>query len=45
LRPNFNLIEGLGTATTAGKEWAGLVGYWLRGWTGEFFPMPSAATR
>jgi uncharacterized SAM-binding protein YcdF (DUF218 family) len=44
-RPNFNLIEGLGTATTAGKEWAGLVGYRLRGWTEEFFPSPSAGAR
>jgi len=42
-RANFNLVEGLGTATTAGKEWAGLAGYRLRGWTEEFFP--SAATR
>jgi len=37
-RGNFNLVEGLGTATTAGKEWAGLAGYRLRGWTEEFFP-------
>ena len=44
-RANFNLIEGLGTATTAGKEWAGLAGYRLRGWTEEFFPPPSAGTR
>ncbi len=42
-RGNFNLVEGLGTATTAGKEWAGLAGYRLRGWTEEFFP--SARTR
>jgi uncharacterized SAM-binding protein YcdF (DUF218 family) len=45
LRANFNLLEGLGTATTAGKEWAGLVGYRLRGWTGELFPSVSAGTR
>jgi uncharacterized SAM-binding protein YcdF (DUF218 family) len=44
-RANFNLIEGLGTATTAGKEWAGLAGYRLRGWTEEFFPSPPAGTR
>jgi hypothetical protein len=31
------------TGTTAGKEWAGLAGYRLRGWTEEFFP--SAGTR
>jgi uncharacterized SAM-binding protein YcdF (DUF218 family) len=42
-RGNFNLVEGLGTATTACKEWAGLAGYRLRGWTEEFFP--SAGTR
>jgi uncharacterized SAM-binding protein YcdF (DUF218 family) len=41
-RANFNLIEGLGTATTAGKEWVGLAGYRLRGWTAELFPAPSA---
>ena len=45
LRANFNLTEGLGTATTAGKEWAGLLGYRLRGWTEEFFPAASAGTR
>src|SRR5690349_11461464 len=40
LRPSFSLVEGLGTATLAGKEWAGLFGYWLRGWTREPFPAP-----
>ena len=45
LRANFNLIEGLGTATTAGKEWAGLVGYRLRGWTDELLPAPSVDAR
>ena len=45
LRANFNLTEGLGTATTAGKEWAGLLGYRLRGWTEEFFPSASPDTR
>jgi uncharacterized SAM-binding protein YcdF (DUF218 family) len=44
-RANFSLIEGLGTATTAGKEWVGLVGYRLRGWTAEFFPWPAAGAR
>jgi len=44
-RPNFNLVEGLETATTAGKEWVGLAGYRLRGWTPEFFPAPSAGVR
>jgi uncharacterized SAM-binding protein YcdF (DUF218 family) len=42
LRPNFNLLDGLGASTTAGKEWAGLVGYRLRGWTEELFPAPPA---
>jgi uncharacterized SAM-binding protein YcdF (DUF218 family) len=45
LQMNFNLVEGLGTATTAGKEWAGLLGYRLRGWTGESFPRASAGAR
>jgi uncharacterized SAM-binding protein YcdF (DUF218 family) len=40
LRANFSLLEGLGTSTTAGKEWAGLVGYRLRGWTEDLFPAP-----
>ena len=40
LRANFNLLDGLGTSTIAGKEWAGLVGYRLRGWTEELFPAP-----
>lgn len=41
LRPSFSLAEGLGTATLAGKEWAGLFGYWMRGWTRELFPAPA----
>jgi uncharacterized SAM-binding protein YcdF (DUF218 family) len=45
LRPNFNLLDGLGASTTAGKEWAGLVGYRLRGWTEELFPAPPAGPR
>ena len=40
LRANFNLLEGLSAATVAGKEWAGLVGYRLMGWTGDLFPAP-----
>jgi uncharacterized SAM-binding protein YcdF (DUF218 family) len=40
LRANFNLLEGLSAATVAGKEWAGLVGYRLLGWTGDLFPAP-----
>jgi uncharacterized SAM-binding protein YcdF (DUF218 family) len=42
LRANFNLLEGLSMSTTAGKEWAGLIGYRLLGWTRELFPAPSA---
>ena len=41
LRANFNLLDGLGATTLAGKEWAGLVGYRLLGWTRELFPAPS----
>ena len=40
LRVNFNLLDGLGTSTTAGKEWAGLLGYRLMGWTRELLPAP-----
>jgi uncharacterized SAM-binding protein YcdF (DUF218 family) len=43
LRPNFSLLDGLGASTLAGKEWAGLVGYRLMGWTREFFPGPQNA--
>jgi uncharacterized SAM-binding protein YcdF (DUF218 family) len=41
LQPGFSLLDGLGTATLAGKEWAGLLGYWLQGWTRELFPAPA----
>ena len=41
LRANFSLLDGLSTASLAGKEWAGLVGYRLMGWTRELFPAPS----
>ncbi len=43
LRPSFSLLDGLGSTTLAGKEWAGLFGYWLNGWTRELFPAPPAA--
>jgi uncharacterized SAM-binding protein YcdF (DUF218 family) len=43
LRANFSLVDGLGSSTIAGKEWAGLVGYRLLGWTKEFFPAPLAS--
>jgi uncharacterized SAM-binding protein YcdF (DUF218 family) len=45
LWPGFSLLDGLGTATLAGKEWAGLFGYWLQGWTRELFPAPLAPAR
>ena len=41
LRPNFSLLDGLSAATLAGKEWAGLLGYRLMGWTQELFPAPA----
>jgi uncharacterized SAM-binding protein YcdF (DUF218 family) len=41
LRANFNLLDGLSAATLAGKEWAGLLGYRLMGWTRELFPAPA----
>ena len=41
LRANFSLVDGLSSSTIAGKEWAGLVGYRLLGWTRELFPAPS----
>jgi uncharacterized SAM-binding protein YcdF (DUF218 family) len=40
LRTNFSLLDGLGAATLAGKEWAGLVGYRLMGWTHVLLPGP-----
>jgi uncharacterized SAM-binding protein YcdF (DUF218 family) len=45
LRPNFSLLDGLGTATLAGKEWAGLLGYRLMGWTRDLFPAPAIPQR
>jgi len=41
LRANFNLLDGLSAATLAGKEWAGLLGYRLMGWTRQLFPEPA----
>jgi uncharacterized SAM-binding protein YcdF (DUF218 family) len=40
LRADFSLLDGLGAATLAGKEWTGLAGYRLMGWTQELFPSP-----
>jgi uncharacterized SAM-binding protein YcdF (DUF218 family) len=42
LRANFSLLDGLSATTLAGKEWAGLFGYWAMGWTQELFPAPEA---
>jgi len=41
LRLNFSLLDGLSAATLAGKEWAGLFGYRVMGWTRELFPAPA----
>jgi len=40
LRANFSLLDGLSASTLAGKEWVGLAGYRLMGWTRELFPAP-----
>jgi uncharacterized SAM-binding protein YcdF (DUF218 family) len=45
LQANFNLLDGLSASTIAGKEWAGLLGYRLAGWTQELFPAPEPAAR
>ncbi|HEV2303618.1 MAG TPA: YdcF family protein [Stellaceae bacterium] len=42
-RPDFSLLDGLTTSTTAGKEWVGLAAYRIFGWTRELFPGPAAA--
>jgi uncharacterized SAM-binding protein YcdF (DUF218 family) len=40
LGANFSLLDGLSACTLAGKEWAGLLGYRLMGWTHQLFPEP-----
>jgi uncharacterized SAM-binding protein YcdF (DUF218 family) len=40
LRPGFDLVDRLTVTALAGKEWIGLVGYRLMGWTRELFPAP-----
>jgi uncharacterized SAM-binding protein YcdF (DUF218 family) len=40
LRADFSLLEGLRASALAGKEWVGLAGYRLMGWTRELFPAP-----
>jgi len=45
LRANFSLLDGLSSSTLAGKEWAGLLGYRLMGWTRRLFPAPEATGR
>ena len=44
LRANFSLLDGLGDSTLAGKEWVGLLGYRLMGWTRQLFPAPAEVT-
>jgi uncharacterized SAM-binding protein YcdF (DUF218 family) len=41
LSTGFSLLDGLSAATLAGKEWAGLLGYRLMGWTRQLFPEPA----
>jgi uncharacterized SAM-binding protein YcdF (DUF218 family) len=41
LSAGFSLLDGLSAATLAGKEWAGLLGYRLMGWTRQLFPEPA----
>jgi uncharacterized SAM-binding protein YcdF (DUF218 family) len=41
LSAGFSLLDGLSAATLAGKEWAGLLGYRLMGWTRQLFPAPA----
>ncbi len=42
-RLNFEIAAGLGRLDAAAREWTGLLAYWLRGRTSEFFPSPDAA--
>ena len=44
LRANFNLLDGLSAGTLAGKEWAGLLGYRVMGWTRQLFPAAAEVT-
>jgi uncharacterized SAM-binding protein YcdF (DUF218 family) len=41
LRASFDLVDRLSDTSLAGKEWVGLVGYRLMGWTRELFPAPT----
>jgi uncharacterized SAM-binding protein YcdF (DUF218 family) len=40
LHANFSLVDGLSASGVAGKEWIGLAGYRLMGWTRELLPAP-----
>lgn len=40
---NFHIAASLDNLDGAVHEWTGLLVYWLRGRTGEFFPSPDAA--
>lgn len=42
--PHQSIVQGLRALDLASHEWIGLLVYWLRGRTSEFFPSP-AATR
>jgi uncharacterized SAM-binding protein YcdF (DUF218 family) len=42
-RLDFEIAGGLGKLDAAVREWTGLLAYWLRGRTSEFFPSPDAA--
>jgi uncharacterized SAM-binding protein YcdF (DUF218 family) len=40
---NYHIAAGLGDLDGAAHEWTGLLVYWLRGRTSQFFPSPDAA--
>lgn len=41
--PSQSILRGLRALDFAAHEWTGLLAYWLRGRTSEFFPGPAAA--
>jgi uncharacterized SAM-binding protein YcdF (DUF218 family) len=43
LWPGSHIAHGLQILDFAAHEWTGLLAYWLRGRTSEFFPSPAAA--
>jgi len=44
LWPGSHIAHGLRVLDTAAREWTGLLSYWLRGRTSEFFPSPAAGS-